>query len=439
MRIKKKNIDIIVILFQITYLLTLSKVITLDLIPINSTITLTCLMIFVYLYRFGTSFPIFKLIKKSLLLIIFFLIYFFDIFQCLWRDIPSAIIRLFACIDMFLFLSYTYNVIELKRKKTSSTVEVAIQEVCKPYIFFSLYNVLIVLLAAFLIGWGIINATNNEIPINSITKTNVESGQTYYFPYYISIVTESMRIFANLGIPMITGLSHEPHVLNYLIIPALFILLSIKKINKYKFYLYLIFAITLLFATSTTALVCFVSLFFIDIIWSLIINREIKNILPLIIFIFISLYFGSMIIELMKNEFIRKTVVDTGSMGYSENLLKYILSPNSILGNGNMPSEFGYKMSGNVGLITCILDVSMFLLYLYYSLKSVLSRNSTIHYLGLACLYTLLHSLKICIHIYNYPLFGLMLLINVLVYTNYHTRDRNNNKKHISINCIQRI
>lgn len=420
-----KKFDIFIFLLQVSYIVTMTKVLTLDFIPINSTITLTVIMVIAYRYRFGLRNSFGNVVKGSYILVIYFLIYIFDILQCMFVDLPSAIVRGFACINMFVFMAYMYNIIFNQVGKDRDII-CSIQKTSRPYLYFSLYNVVIVIVAALLIGLGIISATDNEIPVNSITKTDVESGQAYYFPKYISIVTRSMRIFANWGIPMITGLSHEPHVLNYFIMPSLYLILSIKKCRKYKIVFIMLYAVVLLFATSTTAVLCFALMFIIDVIWSFSINKKLQNFAPLLLFVIIVISHGQMFLDLLENEFIRKTVEDTGSMSYSQNVLNYILSPSSLFGEGNMPREFGYTMTkGNVGMVTFSLDVTFFFLLLFTSLKLCISRDDSIHYIGLSALYIVLHSLKICIHIYSYPMFSFIILILVL------TNNVSHNKKQI--------
>ena len=382
-----------------------------------------------YIKRFGLCFQFKKLMTRSFILVVFLLIYFFDIFQAIFADPLSSLARLFCAINMFLFMAYVYNLIIYSNDNRIS----AIQKISRPYIYFALYNVVIVILAAFLIGAGIISATDNEIAVNSITRVDVEAGQVYYFPKYISIVTSNSRLFSLQGIPMVTGLSHEPHVLNYFLIPSFFILLSINKFQKYKFLVYGVMFITLLFATSTTVLVCLGLMFVIDSIWSIIINRKLVNIIPMVLLVAVILYFGGTALELLQSEFIRKTVQDTDSMGYSQNILEYLLSPETLFGEGNAPRQFGYTMTtGNVGFVTFILDVSFFISILFCSLKLVFNRDSSIHYLGLASLYCILHTLKVPILFYSYPLYGFLLLINVYFNVN-HKRYNNHINKNLAI------
>lgn len=402
-----KLFDWVFIILNITFYLSIIKVFTFDLIPTPPNITLFAFNLFSFMFNWKANMSFVTEIGKSVLLILLFLIYTFDVIQNIFINPESAVSRFFMLLSMLLFCAYLYNLIG-KNKKYLTNVFLII----KPYLLYSSYNVFIIILAGVLITMGILSPTSNMMSINSLTKVDVGSGQTYFFPGYISIVTESSRVLANWGIPMITGLSHEPHVVNYIILPSLFLLISNERTQKWRILIYATYVVVLFFAYSTTAIACLGFVLLIDSLWLFSLKRSFSSIIPLFIIVLIVIFgFGGTFYNLIVDEFIRKTITSTSSMEYSSAMIYYLTHPNSLFGTGNMPGAIVEISSKDVGAITFLLDISFYGILIFSILKIVISKNKQAHYLGLACLYVALHSLKVNFMAFNYPYFVFVVFI----------------------------
>lgn len=399
--------DWVFIILNITFHLSIVKVITFDLIPIPPIISLFVFNLFSFIFRWKGSMPFVAKIGKSALFILLFLIYLFDVIQNIFLNSESAISRFFTLFSMFFFCAYLYNILD-RNKDSKNNVSM----VLKPYLYYSSYNLVVILLAGLLITMGILSPTSNVMAVNSLTKVDVDSGQIYYFPGYLSIVTESFRVLASWGIPMITGLSHEPHVVNYIVLPSLFLLVSNERMQKWRILVYAAFAIEIFLAYSTTAIACLGFVLIVDSLWSIFINRKVSSIIPLLIILLIVVFgFGGTFFDLIIDEFTRKTVTSTSSMDYSSDMLHYLIHPNSLFGSGNMPGAMKDISSKDVGIITFILDFSFYAILLLTIFKMIMSKNRQVHYIGLACLYVALHSLKVSFLAFNYPYFVFIVFI----------------------------
>ncbi len=103
---------------------------------------------------------------------------------------------------------------------------------------------------------------------------------------------------------------------------------------------------------------------------------------------------------------------EDGSRDYSELNLKYILYPSGLLGRGVVNSHAGYELIGdNIGFISSICIISLYIISVYKSIKLIMSADYNMHYIGLACLYFWLHSLKLGIQTFSYPYFIFFIFI----------------------------
>lgn len=419
MSYKLTIIDWLVIILNVSYHLTMVKVYTFDLLPIQPFIWLTIFTLSCYFIRFGARATFGLYFKNNIILWVFFLIYFFDVLQCLFFDPLSALLRLITAVELFIFGSYVFRLWNPLKNFSNNVIRIS-----KPYVYFSLYNVIIVLLVAVLIMAGLINPESNPIEPNSLTKVDASEGQSYFFPYYLSLTTSSFRILGSLGLPMITGLSHEPHVACFLILPSLFIIIADEKLGKIR---YLFISLYLLFFVvnfSTTAFVSLACVMFTECIWLFTIRRKFSPIIPLILSILLVIFYGGPIIELMSDEITRKTIDNTSSMEYSERMLTYMLHPTEILGNGNMPGDLSLNRDGDIGILTFLLD-ALFVFYLIYTtFKMISSKEREVHYVGIACVYLLAHSIKTNMLNFNYPYFAFFVFIISIFFSQNIRRKR---------------
>jgi len=178
---------------------------------------------------------------------------------------------------------------------------------------------------------------------------------------------------------------------------------------------------------STTALFCLMAVLLLDTIWSITVSaKKFRNTLPLIVIIFVLLLFGSSYISIIQDELIRETVDQTGSLDYSSALLRYVITPKSLFGNGNLVGGIDQILNGaaNIGLVTCFLDFCFYCILIVLAFKLVFSDSAQYHFMGLGCMYMLLHSLKLSIGVLSNPY--LILIMVVLATLNQSMKVRTN-------------
>lgn len=417
---KLSFIDWLVIILNVSYHLTMVKVYTFDLLPIQPFIWLTIFTLLCYFVRFGSRATFDLYFKDNIVLWVFFLIFIFDVLQCLFYDPLSALLRLITAVELFIFGTYVFKLWDPSNDFSSNVILIS-----KPYVFFSLYNVVVVLLVAVLIMAGLINPESNPIEPNTLTKVNAGEGQSYFFPYYLSLTTGSFRILGVLGLPMITGLSHEPHVACFLILPSLFLIIADEKFGKFRYLFITLYLLFFVINFSTTAFAALACVMFTECVWLFAIRKKFSSIIPIIFTILLVIFYGGPIIELMSDEITRKTVDSTSSMEYSGRMLTYMLHPTGILGNGNMPGDLSLNKDGDIGIITFLLD-AIFVFYLIYTtFKMISSEERVVHYVGIACVYLLAHSVKTNMLNFNYPYFAFFVFI-ISIYFSQNLRRKIN-------------
>lgn len=412
---KLKFIDYLVIIIESTYPLSMLKVWTIDLINLPHGFNLTIFMVLAYIIRFGTQSINLNIVKRSILIKLLFVILVFDILQATLHFDPAGMLSTFLYIINILFLINYFE-----RVSSGENYSDNLSVVLRPYKIYSCYNISVIILSALLIAMGVLNPHNNLIAVNSMTYDNVVNGNmSYYFPGYLSLVTSDYRILSVANIPVLTGLSHEPHVLCFLIFPSFFLFLSNYKKSTAKIIIYVVAILILMISYSTTALFVFSLLVLLDLLWNAFVNRSTSNYLFVLVYLVLLGWFLSSYWSLIEIQLVSKTEIDTGSIDYSGAMLKYVISPSGILGYGNIPRAVGLDIATkDIGLVTCVLDVSFFILLIYYSVRLYLSKDVSYHYIGLACLYFTLHSLKTNIMTFSYP------YLVFIIYVLYKTYDK---------------
>lgn len=421
MSYKLTIIDWLVIILNVSYHLTMVKVYTFDLLPIQPFIWLTIFTLSCYFIRFGARATFGLYFKNNIILWVFFLIYLFDVLQCLFFDPLSALLRLLTAVELFIFGTYIFRLWDPFNDFSSNVIRIS-----KPYVYFSVYNVVVVLLVAVLIMAGLINPESNPIEPNSLTKVDASEGQSYFFPYYLSLTTSSFRILGALGLPMITGLSHEPHVACFLILPSLFLIIADEKLGIIRYLFISLYLFFFVINFSTTAFFALSCVMFLECIWLFTTRRKLSSIIPLILSILLVIFYGGSIIELMSDEITRKTVDSTSSVEYSERMLTYMLHPTGILGDGNMPGDLSLNKDADIGILTFLLN-AIFVFYLINTtLKMIFSKKQGVHYIGIASVYLLVHSIKTNMLNFNYPYFAFFVFVISLYYSKDIRKRRNN-------------
>lgn len=413
-------LDWAVIIVETTYSLTIIRSFTFDSVFNNLNIGLVLFMMLAYLIRFGVSFKPIKEKKCRFLYLFLLVIYLVDVIQNLIHsDFASAGYAFFFMINTVLFYRYLYEI--YIGSKSESILD---NQIVKPYISICLLNIALVIIAAILIVLGIIDATSNPMPINTLIEDNVNKGVEYYYPGGLSIALSYSRIFSDAGVPVLTGLSHEPHVLLFLVIPSFFLLFGRVTSLLWKIVLIASYASVLFISTSTTAVICLVLVLLIDIIWNSVITHNKKFIFIVGIIILVVAIWGSgQLVEMMQAEMYRKIFEETGSLDYTANLLTYVVTPRGILGQGNFPKGFGMDIDGfQIGIVTFFLDIVFYCILLVNSIILILKKDIHFHYVGLASLYLLLHGLKLSVQLFSYPLFTFVIFLIGISFNYYRSK-----------------
>lgn len=411
--------DCLVILFQLCCNLSLVHAFVFDMIPLSiGNANLTLFMLLAYLLRFGPRFRFISQIgKKNQLIFLWIIVLLWEVFQgTLFFMEPYAMKGGIMLIDYIFFMEYLYELVKEKYTKDG------LFYISRVYCFYDAYSVLILFISAILLSAGLLDPESNLIPVNSLTRGNVVEGgiNAYTFPGYLSVAEPEGRILDAFNIPMLSGLSHEPHVYHYSILPAFFLLWYYlkKKGKKVFFYILLFLTIVSLFvATSATSLLVFPVIMVLHVIWQFYQRRQITRIAFFVLFCILIYYllFLTMGDTLNKMALLLEgKLTDTGgSKDYSAVVLNYFVTPSSLFGHG-IYGKLGLdvlKDDTGVGLISSFLIVGAYLVTVLKAIICVFSSNQTKHFIGLSCLYFLMHTLKVGSLTFRYPLFIFIIFI----------------------------
>lgn len=409
-------IDYLVIILESVYYLSILPALTIDLlIPLPHGINLAVLIIPLYFVRFKGEFLLIRRIKRFPLVLLYLFIIFFDAIQNLIIHPSTGIVVVVFFINIVFFLEYIFSLSFHAEKSKSSALTPF-----RPYLYYSYYNVFIVIFAAILIVAGIISATGVQLPKMEIVEDNIDLGQTYYFPGYLSVATLTNRIFSKDIIPMLTGLSHEPHVLGFLIVPAFFLFFASRERKPVStLVIYISYLIVLVIGQSMTAIMFFVLAVAIEFIWLFIVRKKYSTSIFLILLAGVIVFRAGDVVDGISAMILEKAGGNAyegeGSFGYTVQMLNYVVSSSSLLGYGNYPAGAGFSLgSCSPGWITGLLDIIFFVLLLIESIKLLVSKTSYYHYVGMACFYFLIHSLKVSFLVFHYPLLAMFIMLIVL-------------------------
>jgi hypothetical protein len=419
--------DVFIILFILTINLTIIQDIVFGNIPFAYRIFINiCILLIAFFIRFRRR--MFKIKYLPLMAVILCAIWVMDIVQLvIFRSSGLHITSLYILLTLYAL--YLYNSIEYYTSFFSSYKK-SFEIIIRPYIYLSLFNVSIVILTFIFILLGVIQENSNPVEYSLLTD-NIQEGVDHFYPARLSIVSATQFRLSILGnVPVITGLTHEPHVLCFMIFPALFFMLANQNLKKgIKYLIIAMFSFVGLISMSTTTFLCLIIVIIVHLLSnSLLRKRGYITLILAILFIIVGYsFFGT----IFKEAILFKTVIQTGSRDYSSNMLLYMLTPKSILGYGTVlvPQEI---FSGNyqVGLISSFL---LILFYLYFNINIItfiFSKNKVTHFLGLGLLYFSLHMLKLGNLIFEYPFLIFIIVVpfaycknlkrnNILLFTSY--------------------
>lgn len=419
---KYKIIDGFIIIFQLSTYLSIFQDIFLGILsqPIKQIIIPCFFSVFLFIRFRNVYFTLSNRFPNFVKLLI--VIYLLDIIQLLiFKEGVSGgiFLLIFGILNLLSFYLYLLNTY-IYNSKLNNFNEDKIWCIINPYIYFCLYNVFVVLLSVILLSLEILNPNMNELSNSSLINLGnnniVDNGAIYYFPGFLSINLNITRLsfIPNIGLP--TGLSHEPHILCFLILPSLFFIIAKPNYSKItKISLLICYILVCVFSTSATVFLVLLIILFLEFLYVIYVKHNYLNVFFFLIALFVVLYFAKDQISSIYNDFVFiKVKTETDSMDYSKDMINYILKPTSILGRGNIiaPSEL---KNNSIGLFSSIFDSLIFLLILYQTIKLFLSKNHFEHYVGLGILYFLIHSLKVSYLLFSYPFLIFILTIIFII------------------------
>lgn len=403
--------DSIYIIIQTTFNMSIVASLFDMVLPIPYGLNLLALSMLFHILRFGLNIKVFGFIKRYPILIVFFIIMGMDIIQNLFLIPGNSFVRFVLLLNAILFMDYLY---QMSIEQTDYSKRLG--AITTSYSVYSIYNIIVIVLSASLIVLGLLNPLSNPIELQ-LMGDNIEQGQLYYFPGYLSVVTQDTRLFTDSSIPMLCGLSHEPHVVALLVVPGIIFSLAYIKNDIVRFVLSFLCFLAIVLGQSTTAIVCFVFIMALHLSNVLIKQKKkteviLSAIVIIGVFIYLSTFMGSLL-EMVTS----KLAGEGGSKDYSTSMLSYITHPDFVFGYGNLPPVVGEKaVEYNIGFISSFLDIVFFIMLIISSLKAFRSNNHYSKYVGLGVLYFSLHGLKL-----SYLLFGYPFLVYILFCLCYST------------------
>ena len=405
-------IDWIVIIIMSTYGLALTGTYTIDVVSKGSPYNLFLFVCFFHLVRFGLKFDFLFVLKKKNILILFFFIYIIDVFQaCLYHTFDKTCRIIFLTLTVFVFMSYLFNVHNFHRKRGRNGLE----DVLHPYKAYVIYNLVVILLMFILITMGVpyqLNPLGDDVMLIS---GHSEWKLDHYFPYYLCMTMFFHDIFP---IPTLTGLSHEAHVIMFVITPGVFFLLGMR--SKWKYAIFGMYLFTLIETTSTTAIVCALVVFSMEILRSAIIKRKCRLLLGAVVIGGVCVWLLSELLSIVHMQVLYKLEGQDDSGATSQSMLEYLFSFRDIWCLGNFPKEYGLELRGQSGgIITGLLDLLLYVKLWIVAFKCLLNQNKEVNFIGLGCMYFFLHMSKLSYMSFSYLYFTFILFV-VVVLENYH-------------------
>lgn len=392
----------------------------------RSVITLILALInIIYLFvRYNKSI---KIPFKHPLFIIYFVLNFINACSAYITHTAFVMPVLYLfCNTLFYIILYNcyicYKEIKIGEKK-------AIWLLCRGYIWICVICIISIFSLFVLIKAGIspyFNLINERM---DLFEDNVNTlGHTYYYPFYMSILlvpkgfSLKLPFFTEFG--SICGIYFEPHIVTFMLCPALFLLWAYLKKTFYRIGLFLIWLFIILIACSTTNILCFTCCLLAFCLYT----KKGRIILIPIMYVLVFVVF---IIGLENTElfFIANKLDGSSSMQYSENTILYAFEPRTLLGANFLNNGYLKEISTHpkdVGYIPCFLNI-LFLVVAYLKLlKSFFCKNNYGVLLSCMILYFFLHSMKIAMVSYSLSFFiFIIFLLQIITSKTYvlHAND----------------
>ena len=309
------------------------------------------------------------------------------------------------CNTLFYIILYNcyiyYKKIKIEERKT-------IWLLCRGYIWICVICIISIFSLFVLIKTGISPYSNFINERMDLFEDNVNTlGHTYYYPFYTSIllvpkgISLKLPFFTEFG--SICGIYFEPHILTFMLSPALFLLWAYIKNVFYRISLFIIWLFIILIASSTTNILSFTCCLLVICLYT---KKGRMALIPIIyILVFVVIIVGLENTELF---FIANKLDSSSSMQYSENTISYAFEPRTLFGANFLNNGYLKEISTHpkdVGYIPCILNILFLLVACFKLLKSFFCKD--IYHVLLLCmiLYFFLHSMKIAMISYSLSFF----------------------------------
>ena len=277
-----------------------------------------------------------------------------------------------------------------------------------------------------------VNNVSNQFDLFQDNVSNL--GHTYYFPYYLSIILDPGNIvfkipfFTDKGI--ICGIYYEPHILTFMLCPALFFMWSHSNRSLNNLTLLFLWILIMLLACSTTNILAFLLCCFIY----LCIDKQKRwvlvpiGVLTLLLIFYIGLQNTEFFFILDKLD---TTGDGGGSQRYTLRTMEFAFSPQTLLGSNFLNTDYLKYEGRDVGYIPFMLNILILFLLYINTLKLILHKNRYHQLMGVGVLYFLLHSMKVTMQTYSLSIF--MLMIFILSTLNSIISTKNEKKRHLSV------
>lgn len=318
----------------------------------------------------------------------------------------------------------------------SRTEKELIGKLITPYLFFSIF-IIFTGITVYILSWTeIVNYETYLIPENygyeytkevDISSEQLITEDYLVTPLFLTILSTFSRLPGVLPF-VLNGMSYEPHVACFFILPSYFLIDHLKINNtgrtiiKFGYYSFLLLSLSV----SGILIFSFVNLI------RLFHTNFFKGIASFI-FIVISLSFLLKLTELGRviSGFLNYKLFESKSKDVSANYLKNILDPNEVIGDGFLvvPESGIFNAEGN-GLYETLIFLILYgyITHTLLRLYRIKSKYSKMVFWTL--LYLTIHSFKIPYHIINYPFVFFLVFIAVLI-----TKQNHEFNSHKTTNC----
>lgn len=287
--------------------------------------------------------------------------------------------------------------------------------VLRGYIWLCLACLVSVILLFILLKVGVNGETNLVNDRFDLFRSNVElSGHIYYFPYYTSIllipkIMLRIPFFTDDGV--ICGIYYEPHILTFMLFPALFFLFGYFEKRSVKALCFIVWVFIMLLASSATNIVAFSFCLFLLLLFK---RKGILILLPICaLFVWIIVNIG-----LENTDFsflVEKLSGGDNSRDYSMGTIEYAFSPKSFIGYNFMSTNYINEITNaekkDVGYLPFFINI-VFLLFFILKQVNLFLKDKFKRYIALGVIYFFIHSMKVAM--VSYTLSFLMLMIFVL-------------------------